>query len=86
MFYNRNLLLDNLEKIHTTPLGAERIKTNLGINSDDVVAYCKSLMLSGHSQIYRQGKNWYCENCGIKITVNAGSYTIITAHKCETPL
>ncbi|MCM1040463.1 MAG: DUF3781 domain-containing protein [Ruminococcus sp.] len=30
--------------------------------------------------IYRQGKNWYCEVEGIKITVNAHSYTIITAH------
>ena len=26
------------------------------------------------------GKNWYIENGAIKITINATSYTIITAH------
>ena len=30
--------------------------------------------------IYKQGKNWYCEVENIKITVNSYSYTIITAH------
>ncbi|MDE5910121.1 MAG: DUF3781 domain-containing protein [Lachnospiraceae bacterium] len=29
------------------------------------------------------GKNWYCEVDGIKITVNAHSYTIITAYRCQ---
>lgn len=30
--------------------------------------------------IYKQGKNWYCEIDNIKITINSYSYTIITAH------
>jgi len=31
--------------------------------------------------IGRQGKNWYAQIDGCIITVNASSYTIITAHK-----
>jgi hypothetical protein len=31
-------------------------------------------------RISRKGKNWYCENKGVVITVNASSYTVITAH------
>ncbi|MBQ6478764.1 MAG: DUF3781 domain-containing protein [Erysipelotrichaceae bacterium] len=31
--------------------------------------------------IYRDGKNFYCEYEDIRITVNASSYTIITAHR-----
>lgn len=36
--------------------------------------------LNENCHIYRQGKNWYCEIDNIRITVNACSYTIITAH------
>ena len=32
-------------------------------------------------KIGRQGKNWYAQIDGCIITVNASSYTIITAHK-----
>jgi len=35
-----NELLQNLDKLHTTEQGAERIKRNLGIDNDDVVAWC----------------------------------------------
>lgn len=31
--------------------------------------------------IERQGKNWYVRIDGCEITVNAKSYTIITAHR-----
>ena len=48
---DKNELLMNIYKIHTTHLGISRIKRNLGI-----------------------------ENGAIKITINATSYTIITAH------
>lgn len=76
----KNPLLDNLDKIHTTELGVERIKKNLKIHTDDAVAYCKELILKKNCNIYLQGKNWYCEIDNIKITVNSYSYTIITAH------
>lgn len=74
------LLLSNIDKIHTTKMGVDRIKKNLKLNTDDVVNYCKNKVLDKNSNIYKQGKNWYCEIDNIKITINSYSYTIITAH------
>ena len=77
---DKKILLDNIDKIHTTKMGVDRIKRNLKIDSDDVVKYCKNNMLDKKCNIYKQGKNWYCEVENIKITINSYSYTIITAH------
>ena len=77
---DKKILLDNIDKIHTTKMGADRIKRNLKIDSDDVVKYCKNKMLDKKCNIYKQGKNLYCEVENIKITINSYSYTIITAH------
>ena len=74
-----NELLLNIDKIHTTKLGIERIKNNLKIN-ENVVLYCKRIILDKNSKKYKQGKNWYIENNNNKITINSYSYTIITAH------
>ena len=74
-------LLDNLDKIHTTELGVVRIKRNLSLDTDDVVEWCKDKIKSGHAVITRNGKNWYINTDACIITVNAYSYTIITAHK-----
>ncbi|WP_296013555.1 DUF3781 domain-containing protein [uncultured Treponema sp.] len=109
-----NELLENLEKLHTTELGAVRIKRNLGLETGDAVAWCKNAILtaaknieneessggetcgtvhnekSGNAnsknsinKIFRKGKNWYIKTDGCTITVNAYSYTVITAHKEE---
>ncbi|MCL2799907.1 MAG: DUF3781 domain-containing protein [Endomicrobia bacterium] len=75
-----NDLLSNLDKIHTTKLGVERIKNNLGLDIDDVVAWCKRKIKKAGS-IIRKGKNWYVHVDNFIITVNAYSFTIITAHK-----
>lgn len=77
---DKKILFDNIDKIHTTKMGVDRIKRNLKIDSDDVVKYCKNKMLDKKCNIYKQGKNWYCEVENIKITINSYSYTIITAH------
>ena len=77
---DKKILLDNIDKIHTTKMGVDRIKRNLKIDSDDVVKYCKNKMLDKKCNIYKQGKNWYCEIENIKITINSYSYTIITVH------
>lgn len=74
------MLLDNISKLHTTEMGVTRIRKNLRIDRDDVVEYCKNKILNKDCNIYRQGKNWYCEIDNIRITVNSYSYTIITAH------
>lgn len=80
---NKQILLNNIESVHTTEMGVDRIKKNLKIETDDVVDYCKQKILNSACKTYRRGKNWYCEIEDIKITVNAYSYTIITAHKTK---
>ncbi len=74
-------LLDNLEKLHTTELGAIRIKRNLTLNTENVVEWCKLKIQSPQSSITRKGKNWYVQIEDCVITVNVYSYTIITAHR-----
>ena len=76
----KQILLDNIEKIHTTKLGIDRIKKNLKLDTDDVVEYCKNKVLDKACNIYKKGKNWYCEIEDIIITINSYSYMIITAH------
>ena len=73
-------LIQHIEKIHTTELGVERIKKNLKLDTDDVVRVCKELVLDQDAQIERKGKNWYVTVEDKVITINAYSYTIITAH------
>ena len=75
-----NELLNNIDKIHTTPMGIDRIKRNLNINCD-VVEYIKKIITKNNTKIYKKGKNYYCEIDDIIITINSYSYTIITAHK-----
>ncbi len=79
----QNELLENIETLHTTPMGVDRIRRNLELSDDvkDVVAWCRQKILDNHADISRQGKNWYVKIDGCIFTVNAFSYTIITAHK-----
>ena len=77
---NKDILLSSIYKIHTTEMGIDRIKKNLKLNTNDVVEFCKNKILDKNCDIYKQGKNWYCEIDNIKITINSYSYTIITAH------
>lgn len=52
-----NDLIKNLDKLHTTDLGANRIKENLSLDTDDVVGWCKDKIISKDSSITRNGKN-----------------------------
>jgi len=73
-------LLNNIDKIHTTELGIMRIRRNLELETKDIVNWCKQKIRLADN-VYKKGKNWYVsvENC--VITINAHSYTIITAHR-----
>ncbi|MCL2035723.1 MAG: DUF3781 domain-containing protein [Oscillospiraceae bacterium] len=83
---NVNDLLNNIDKIHTTQLGVGRIKKNLSLgDTPDVVQWCKDKILNA-KKITRRGKNWYVSADDAIITINAGSYTIITAHKVAATL
>lgn len=74
------MLIENINKLHTTELGVVRIKKNLKIDSTDVVEYIKNKVLDKNAYIYKNGKNYYVEIDNIIITVNSYNYCIITAH------
>ena len=76
----RQILLDNIDKIHTPEMGSDRIRKNLKLNTDDVVGYYKNKALDKTCNIDKKRKNWYCEIDNIIIPINSCSYTIITAH------
>lgn len=76
-----NELFQNIEKVHTTVMGVTRIKKNLSLDTDNVVDWCKTKIKSTNATITRQGKNWYVNVDACIITINAYSFTIITAHK-----
>ncbi|WP_407431755.1 DUF3781 domain-containing protein [Methanobrevibacter sp.] len=76
----KSIVLKNIDKIHTTEMGIGRISKNLGI-SGDVVEYCKNKILKEESVVEHKGKNYYVTIDDCIITINASSYTIITAHK-----
>ena len=71
---------ENIDKLHTTQMGAERIKRNLNLQTADVVDWCKETIKNADI-IIGQGKNWYVYRGGMVLTVNARSFTIITAHR-----
>ncbi len=52
-----NPLLANLDSLHTTELGALRIKNNLSLTDEDVVEWCRSQISAPGTVITRNGKN-----------------------------
>ena len=52
-----NQLLQNMSKLHTTQLGAERIRKNLSLEADDAVEWCREKISSDCAVITRKGKN-----------------------------
>lgn len=78
-----NELIENIDKLHTTKMGLERIRKNLSLSGSDAVEWCRSKILDNEASIVRHGKNWYVKINDCVITVNASSYTIITAHRGE---
>jgi hypothetical protein len=64
-------------------MGEVRIKRNIALYTAPVVEWCRNRISSVRASISRKGKNWYVAVDGRIITVNAYSYTIITAHKVQ---
>ena len=77
---HKEILLENVNKIHTTEMGIGRIQKNLGID-DEPVSYCISKLKQDNSQVIKEGKNYYVIVDDCRITINSSSFTIITAHK-----
>ena len=80
-----NELLESLERLHTTELGVMRIKKKLALslNEKNVIEWCKEKISLPNAEIIRKGKNWYITIDNCIITINAYSYTVITAHKVK---
>jgi len=47
-------LLENLDKLHTTELGIQRIKRNLSLETDDIISWCKNKISSPNAQISKK--------------------------------
>ena len=71
-----------IDKIHTTPMGGERINKNLNLQTDDVVSWCKAAISAADFSVL-PNKNWYVYKDDFVITVNAKSHTVITAHRAK---
>jgi ribosomal protein S18 acetylase RimI-like enzyme len=76
----KNDLSQHIDKLHTTQMGAERIRRNLNLRTEYVVDWCKEAVKQA-DVIIGQGKNLYVYGAGTVITINAHSFTVITAHK-----
>lgn len=74
-------MIENIAGVHTTDMGVDRIRKNLGLGDIDVAAWCKEKILDPNAFIEKHGKNWYVHIDGCIITVNASTYTIITCHR-----
>ena len=77
---HKKVLLENVEKIHTTEMGIGRIQKNLGID-EEPVSYCISKLKQENSTVAKEGKNYYVDVDDCILTINSSSFTIITAHK-----
>ena len=77
---NISELVNNLDKLHTTESGEQRIRNNIG-DVLDVVEWAKEQIVLPGADIARIGKNFQIQTREYSITVNAGSSTIIKAHK-----
>ena len=50
---DKEVLLSNIDKVHTTEMGIDRIKKNLKIDANDVVEHCKNKVLEKNCNIYK---------------------------------
>ena len=76
----KEVLVGNISKVHTTPMGVERITKNLKLDDEDAVSYCIDIILNEESVVSKKGKNYYVKMNDTVSTVNSSSFTIITAH------
>ena len=76
---NKEILFNNFDKIHTTKMGIDRIKKNTGL---DIAVLLKEIK-KDNCKIERKGKNFYITNNDYIVTINAYTYTIITAHRMK---
>ena len=54
----KGILIGNIDRVHTTEMGIDRIRRNLGLDDIDVVTWCKERILDKKSVIEKHGKIW----------------------------
>ncbi|XCP85415.1 DUF3781 domain-containing protein [Roseburia hominis] len=78
----KQMLLDNIDKIHTTKTGAGRIKKNFKSGTDDVVGYYKNRVLDKNAEVHFENKgngtkwrkkimaSYECCECGVDMELD----------------
>lgn len=77
----KECVISNIDKVHTTRLGKERIINHIKIDENDIVDYLKNKIQDDKCSVFKRGKNYYCDIDDLRITLNSFNYCIITAHK-----
>ena len=78
----KELLLKHLDEIHNTELGIKRIYRNIGLYDTEILTEIEDALTihSYDTTVIRKGKNYYVRYRDVEYTINASSYTVITAH------
>ena len=76
----KQILLDNLDRLSALEPAKERIRENLGLGDADVVEYCKEMLSRQDCTVSGMGQNRMCRVGNVIISLNVCSYMIITAH------
>lgn len=76
-----NELLNNLDQLHHAVTSSVTNDKFLFMRTAPSSVVCRTKISSDNAVITRKGKNWYAAVEDCIITVNAYSYTLITAHK-----
>ena len=75
---------NSVQSLHAAGLGALRIKRNLNLETDDVVAGPRAVVAATlPDSVIQRGKNYYIYGSDFVLTTNAHSNTVITAHKLK---
>ena len=77
----KEVLKNHIPLIHNTELGEERINKNTGLYPDEILSEIKDALIvnTNLSEVKRIGKNYYLKYRDVEFTINASSYTVITA-------
>ncbi|MCH5172236.1 MAG: DUF3781 domain-containing protein [Erysipelotrichales bacterium] len=79
-----NLLLSDVDKIHTTELGYQRIRKVIKLSDAQLINYIKDIVKNSETIITKRGKNYYIYFENMRITINSYNYCVITAHSIGT--
>ncbi|MCH5180697.1 MAG: DUF3781 domain-containing protein [Erysipelotrichales bacterium] len=79
----RNILINNLDKIHTTELGYQRIAKTMKLENEECIKKIKELINDCNAKVTKEGKNYYLLHNNLKVTINSYNYCVITAHNIK---